>query len=101
MGRGNKINVWNDKWLKDREWRKVISPKPEKYTIQTVRELINQERLGRNEHLLAQVFMEEDVIAIRHTPISLLGNIDRMSWHLSNDSQYTARSGYQMAKICH
>lgn len=99
VGRENKINVWNDKWLKDREWRKVISPKPENCTIQSVRELMNQEGLGWNESLLAELFMEKDVAAIRHTPISLLGNADKMSWPLSKDDQYTARSGYQIAKI--
>lgn len=99
VGNGGKVKVWEDKWIKDRCWRKVQSSNPATCTVKTVRDLLHQTGGGWNENLLKQIFREEDVKGIQRTPISLMGGADRLVWHHSKDGQYTARSGYQLAKI--
>lgn len=61
---------------------------------------MNQTRVGWNDHLLRQLFSNEDVRAIMNTPCSLLGRADRLVCMHSNDGQYTTKSGYKVAKSC-
>lgn len=37
-------------------------------------------------------------MTLRKTPVSMMGNMDRMVWNHSKDGEYTTKSGYQMEK---
>lgn len=98
VGNGNRINIWEDSWLNDEQRRKIITLKPNNCTYQRVKELLNQDGVGWNMHILSQLFSAAEIQAIRRTPISTMGLSDRLVWTSSNNGQYTVKSGYKVAK---
>lgn len=73
MGNGGRKNIWEDKWIKDKQVRRTSSLKPEGCTMGRLKELVNQDQVGWHVHLLHQLFNEVDIRAILTTPISIMG----------------------------
>lgn len=95
---GGEKNIWEDKWINDKQVRRTSSLKPEGCTMGRVKELVNQDQVGWHVHLLHQLFNEADVRAILTTPISIMGLSDKLIWPHTKTGQYSVRSGYKMAK---
>lgn len=64
-----------------------------------VRELITSEGNEWNEELLNKFFWQKDVDIIKNTPISQVGNKDRMVWNYSNQGEYTVQSAYHQLQL--
>lgn len=86
--------------MKGEPIRRVSSFKPEGCTIGRVKDLLNQDKAGWNDNQLHQLFNEEDVQAIKKTPISMMGLSDKMVWTFANDRQYSVKTRYKLAKEC-
>lgn len=53
--------MWNDRWLHEEVGMKVSSSKPERCTVQKVKDLLHQHRVGWNEELLYQFSVKKNV----------------------------------------
>lgn len=100
MGSESRINISENRWLNDEQMRKVISPKLIGYTIQIMKELMNQDIARWNQNILTQLFNYAEIQAIKRTPISTLGISDRLVSTFSKNGQYMVNSGYMIAKLC-
>lgn len=98
VGNENRINIWEDSWLNDEKRRKIITPKLMGCTVQRVKELLNQGGVGWNMEMLARLFSDDEILAIKRTPISTMGLADRLVWASTNNGQYSVKSGYKVAK---
>lgn len=98
VGNGGQINVWEDKWVKDSQIRKVITCKPDGCSIGKVKELLNMDRAGWNDNLIQLLFHQVDIQAIKQTPISVMGLSDKLVWPFTKDSQFSVKSGYKFVQ---
>lgn len=65
--------------------------------VRKVKELLNLNRDGWNDDLLNQLFNRDDLLAIKKTPISIMGLSNKMIWPYATDGQYSVKSGYKFA----
>lgn len=90
---GGRINIWEDKWIKDEQVRRISSVKPAGCIIGKVKEQLNQDQVGWNENLLHQLFNKADVRAILRTPISIMRLSNKLIWPLTKTGQYSVNLG--------
>lgn len=88
----------NDRRLHEEVGMKVSSSRPEGCTVQKVKDLLHQHRVGWNEELLYQLFSEKECLSIQKIPVSSLGLTDKLIWHSTKNGQYSVKSGYKLAK---
>lgn len=84
VGNGSRINIWENRWLKDDQIRKVSSIRPNTCMIHKVKDLLDSEKIGWNEELLIQCFNQADIQAIKQTPINILGSLTKWSRIIQN-----------------
>lgn len=96
VGNGCTINIWQDKWLLDKNCATITSRKPQGCKLEKVQELICDGKW--NQILIESVFSDEDFKRIGDIPLSMTGYKDRLIWTLSKSGQYTVKTGYLVAK---
>lgn len=98
VGDGQKVKVWEDRWLPANHMPKPISPKPANVEVAWVADLRKQEGEGWNYRLLEQCFCEEEVRLISSVHLSSLGTKDRFIWTKERTGQYNVSTGYDLAQ---
>lgn len=99
VGRGDRVNIWGDKWLNDPHRKRILSPKPEGCQLRKVKELMNPNGSGWDQNLLSQLFSQEEIRSINETIFSSMGTSDRLVWSASKTGQFSVRDGYKVAKL--
>jgi hypothetical protein len=97
IGNGQSVHIWGDKWI----------PIPSTYNIQSfpktlsprskVCDLLNREKEGWDQQLLARNFTTEEVAAINSIPISLLSQPDVQVWRGTSSGDFSVKSAYHLA----
>ena len=80
IGNGEKVKIWEDKWLPNSSTGKVLSTSRYLAPNATVSELFDESGCGWNTSLLAELFTVDEGKQIRSIPISLTKQEDRLIW---------------------
>lgn len=99
VGNGSSINIWDDKWLIEKQGNKVNTVQSEACNLTKVKDLMHQNKAGWNVELLRQTFSDDEVQIIQRIPTSALGVTDRMIWIATKYGQFSVTSGYELAKL--
>lgn len=78
VGRGNKIQLWEDRWLSFNEDEKIQTVKPRDSRTHLVSDLIEVHRWKKS--VIETVFCKEDAEQILQIPICLAGCEDNGYW---------------------
>ena len=96
VGNGQKIPIWNSKWLSEEGHRGVISPSSSYPPDCKVAELIKGTPPEWDEDKIRTIFLPYDVDAILQIPLSSRSPPDQLIWHATKNGKYSVRSGYHL-----
>ncbi|GAU16215.1 hypothetical protein TSUD_298470 [Trifolium subterraneum] len=91
---GHKINIWEDRWINPQGNNTTWTPKPVTTNLEKVKDLIDPTNHTWNEQIISQTFLPIKVPQIIQIPLTNSENEDVISWHGTNDGNYTVKSGY-------
>ncbi|KAA3460420.1 reverse transcriptase [Gossypium australe] len=93
IGKGDRVNIWNDPWLPRRENNRLSG-----YDIRnrwiTVNHLMQPDSATWNEELIRNLFDEAIANRICSIPISGSSLEDTLVWKFEGSGTYSVRSGY-------
>ena len=98
VGNGEKIRIWQDKWLPMPSTFKVYSTPILLHPTATVKELIDSTSKDWNRELIDNLFSVEEARVIHSLPISRTDQADVQIWRRTPKGNFTARSAYYMQK---
>jgi hypothetical protein len=98
IGNGEKVRIWQDKWIPRPSTFKIQSPPVILNSMATVGELIDKESKEWNKSLLENIFSEEESKLILALPISQTGQEDIQLWRGTSTGAFTVRSAYHFHK---
>jgi hypothetical protein len=98
IGNGDKVQIWQDKWILMPLTFKVQSPPAILSSMATVGELIDKDLKVWNKGLLENIFSKEERKLILSLPISHTGQEDVQLWRGTYTGTFTVRSAYHMHK---
>ncbi|KAF7810509.1 reverse transcriptase [Senna tora] len=97
LGNGEKIKVWNNKWLPSLKGFQLSSALPDPSWEDKYLSSIIDDGKWRLEEL-TNVISQEELKAITGMPISSLGSEDERVWMHEMKGNYTVKFGYRIAK---
>ncbi|KAK2661430.1 hypothetical protein Ddye_000004 [Dipteronia dyeriana] len=94
VGQGDKLRIFDDKWIPRPVSFKVISPKVrgDIVPMSQLRGLSG----SWNTPLIREILLEDDVREILAIPLSVSQSKDILCWHYTSDGNYTVKSGYKL-----
>jgi hypothetical protein len=96
VGNGLTMNIWSDPWL-PRPWsRRPITPRGNA-VVQRVSDLIDPYTNCWDEHLVRDLFWQEDAELILAIPIKEEMD-DFFAWHYEPKGEFTVKSAYRLAR---
>jgi hypothetical protein len=99
VGNGQTINIWEDNWVAWQNGYKVLTPKNNLSSIQTVSDIIlNTPTKGWNSSLIDQNFFQFEGNIIKQTPLIMEPVEDQLMWPHTIDGNYSVKSGYHLLK---
>jgi hypothetical protein len=99
VGNGQNINIWEDNWVAWQNGYKVLTPKNNLSTIQTVNDLIlNNPDKAWNTNLIDQHFFHSEGNLIKQTPLIKEPVEDQLMWPHTIDGHYSVKTGYHLLK---
>ena len=93
VGKGEKINIWEDHWVPSSPTRQVITHRSGAI-ITRVNELIDPITEQWDEELIRSIFSPVDVGRILRIPLSHNGFEDFVAWQGNRNGVFTVRSAY-------
>ena len=97
VGNGNKIRVWQDKWIPRPSTYRLVTPEKLNSENALVCELINRATHEWNTDRLQEWFLPEDREAIMSIPLSANEVGDRLIWAENRSGKFTVKSAYALA----
>ena len=97
MGNGNKIRVWQDKWIPRPSTYRLVTPEKLNSENALVCKLINRATHEWNMDRLQEWFLPEDREAIMSIPLSTNEVCDRLIWAENRSGKFTVKSAYAVA----
>lgn len=103
VANGEYIDIWNDPWLMDPLYPKVLTPNPNNASWRKVSDLVDKDIHAWNAELIKGIFLERDANQILSIPISTTGLKDSKIWRLTSNGKFTEKTAYVLAKegVCH
>jgi hypothetical protein len=99
VGNGQNINIWEDNWVAWQNGYKILTPKNNLSTIQTVSDIIlNNPNKEWNTSLIDQNFFQYEGNIIKQTPLIMEPVEDQLMWPHTIDGTYSVKSGYHLLK---
>ncbi|XP_035551759.1 uncharacterized protein LOC118349911 [Juglans regia] len=98
VGNGQKINIWQDRWIPSLPAQKILTPREADCWCDKVSDIIEPHLKQWQEPLLCELFTPQEIEGIKAIPISLGGREDILIWQLSQNNKYTVKSGYHLSK---
>jgi hypothetical protein len=96
VGKGNRINIWNDPWIPGGITRRVISRK-KRNIVNMVQDLIDPVTNTWDVQLPNQTLEKEDVQAILQVPVFDQFQ-DFPAWYYDKKGMFTVKSAYKVAR---
>lgn len=93
VGSGEKINIWEDHWIRSSPSRKVITPRNGVLTTK-VNKLIDPMTEQWDEELIRDIFNPVDVTRILQIPLSYNSFEDFVAWNGTSSGYFSVRSAY-------
>ncbi|XP_073015297.1 uncharacterized mitochondrial protein AtMg00310-like [Primulina eburnea] len=98
IGKGDKINVWREPWLRDpRNFYITTPPITELHSLK-VCDLFIPFTTQWDHELLDDIFGNTDVHEILNIHVHTNIGGDQLIWHYSSNGKYQVRSGYKIAQ---
>lgn len=97
VGSGNQIRIWGSPWVCNNGNFFIQTPRATGIGDSMVCDLLVSGSRTWNKELIERTFSPLDARAIHHTPISLVGVLDRLVWHHDKSGNYLVKSGYRLA----
>jgi hypothetical protein len=94
---GQLVHIWGDRWIPIPSTYKIQSPPRGLNPMSKVYDLIDREKEGWNQQLLARNFTVEEVAAINTIPISLLSQPDVQVVRGTILGDFSVKSVYHLA----
>lgn len=94
IGNGQKVRIWEDKWLPTPSMYRVSSPRLFMHPDIRVGELINKNEACWETEVVTTLFLPHEADVIRSIPISVHLLEDKLIWALSPNGSFSVRSAY-------
>ncbi|KAL0008862.1 hypothetical protein SO802_010364 [Lithocarpus litseifolius] len=98
IGKGNKIRLWEDKWLPTPTHFKPVSPRKNLQEGNQVSSLIDQNLHAWREDVVRNTFLPHEAEIILGIPLSSFPIEDRRVWSAIANGVFSVRSAYQVAQ---
>jgi hypothetical protein len=98
VGNGEKIRIWEDKWLPTPTTYKIQSPPAVLDPSAKVCELIERNTRWWNISLLEQIFSPDEVKKILSIPLSSTNKDDILLWRGTVKGEFSVRSAYHLQR---
>jgi hypothetical protein len=98
VGNGEKIRIWQDKWLSLPSTYMVYSPPVLLHSTAMVNELIDMDTKWCHKDLIENLFSVEEARVIQSLPISRTNQADTLIWRGTSKGIFIVRSAYNMQK---
>ena len=98
VGNGNKIRLWEDKWLPTPTHFKPISPRTNLQEGSQVSSLIDQTLCTWKEDVVRNTFLPHEAEVILGIPLSSFPTEDRRVWSATANGLFSVRSAYRVAQ---
>nr|GMC97621.1 uncharacterized protein LOC109164833 [Ipomoea batatas] len=100
VGNGSSIKVWGDSWLPNTTSLYVQTLMPAPLGEITMDSLLNNEKSGWDEDILADIFDEEDAAIIKFILIVDVKIEDKIIWIGEENGEYSVRNCYNKLQVC-
>ena len=91
---GKKIDVWQDKWIKNPPSFKVQPPNKIQPTPMKVNQIMTTDVVGWNETMLKELMKETDAKLVGKIPLNRANKEDRLIWQDSINGIFSVKSTY-------
>ncbi|KAL6210288.1 hypothetical protein ACLB2K_015521 [Fragaria x ananassa] len=98
VGNGSSIKIWADPWLPLPHNFMPFSTPMEGPETWRVCDLMDEEAMEWVEHVVIELFTEEEAAMILRIPLSVRRVHDRLAWHFDKHGMYRVKSGYHVAR---
>ncbi|KAF5471784.1 hypothetical protein F2P56_008554 [Juglans regia] len=98
VGNGQKINIWQDRWIPSLPAQKILTPREADCWCDKVSDIIDPHLKQWQESLILELFTHKEIEGIKAIPISLGGREDKLIWQFSQNNIYTVKSEYHLSK---
>ena len=98
VGSGEKINIWQQCWLRRKHQTYLPTCPLESFENHTIDLLIDPSTRRWNEEMVDGLFVEEDAKLIKKIPLSRHVTKDTLYWPYSTSGTYSCKSGYRFLK---
>ncbi|GAU09996.1 hypothetical protein TSUD_398290 [Trifolium subterraneum] len=94
VGKGDKINIWEDRWIHPQAEGATWTQKPTNTNINKVSDLIDAQNHTWNSQIIRENFFPMEANKILDIPLTNSTEEDEISWQGTNDGNYSVKSGY-------
>ncbi|KAL0009260.1 hypothetical protein SO802_010762 [Lithocarpus litseifolius] len=98
VGKGNKIRLWEDKWLPTLTHFKPVSPRKNLQEGNQVSSLIDQTLRAWREDVVRNTFLPHEAEIILGIPLSSFPTEDRRVWSATANGVFSVRNAYRVAQ---
>jgi hypothetical protein len=95
IGNGEKARIWGKRWVPSFN---IYSPSNQDYAEATVSGLIDKDIGGWNLNVIASLFQEYEMMAIKSIPLSSTNQENRLIWKGTVNGLFSVKSAYHLAK---
>ncbi|KAL6199573.1 hypothetical protein ACLB2K_029357 [Fragaria x ananassa] len=98
VGNGSSIKIWADPWLPLPHNFRPFSTPMEGTETWRVCDLMDEEAMEWVEHVVIELFTEEEAAMTLRIPLSVRRVHDKLAWHFDKHDMYRVKSGYHVAR---
>ena len=98
VGDGRSIKIWQHRWLPIKHPPKIMLPIPDSMEEATVDCLLNEDNRTWNHEMIDGIFVPEEGELIKKILLEKNAGVDAVLWPMTEDGQYTSKSGYRFLK---